>query len=305
MDNNLIYNEDCIIGLKRLPDNSVDCVLTDPPYMYLHKDQKLDRTFDEDKLFAEFDRIVKPTGFVVIFGRGESFYRWNTKLIGLGFKFKEEVVWDKVINSSPTTPINRFHETISILSKKGSINVCRVPYTEMKKYDIEHIISDVKMIKSALNNPSGFNKLHVFLEDNRNNYSNGSKPIFRYDREHKVRFGATFEKRRNKDKYMPIGPLSSIEFGCKERSIITISRDANSKTIHPTQKPVRLMERLLALTTKQGDLVLDPFCGSCPVGIACVNMDRDFIGWEIDEEYYNGGLGRYEAAKKDKEVANG
>lgn len=300
----MIYNEDCINGLSRIPDNSVDCILTDPPYMYL-KGQKLERPFDEDKLFAEFDRIVKPTGFVVLFGRGESFYRWNTKLIGLGFKFKEEVIWDKVKISSPTTQIARFHETISLLSKKGSINVCRVPYTEMKKYDIKHIITDVKSIKSALNNPLGLNKLHEFLDDNRNNYSGGSNPIFRYDRERKVRFEATFQKRKSKDRYRPIGPLSSIEFGCKERSIITISKDANSKTIHPTQKPVRLMERLLALTTKQGDLVLDPFCGSCPVGIACVKTGRDFIGWEIDNEYYNGGLGRYEAAKRDKEVENG
>lgn len=41
-----LYNEDCLIGMKRIPDASVDCVLTDPPYLYL-KNQKLDRSFDE------------------------------------------------------------------------------------------------------------------------------------------------------------------------------------------------------------------------------------------------------------------
>lgn len=53
-----LYNEDCLIGMKRIPDASVDCVLTDPPYLYL-KNQKLDRSFDEQAFFAEVKRILK------------------------------------------------------------------------------------------------------------------------------------------------------------------------------------------------------------------------------------------------------
>lgn len=300
MDKNLIYNEDCLEGLKRVPDGSVDCILTDPPYMYL-KGQKLERPFDEDKLFAEFDRIVKPTGFVVLFGRGESFYRWNTKLIGLGFKFKEEIVWDKVKISSPTTPIARFHETISLLSKDGKINVSNIPYTEQREYDFDKIETDLNRIVSGIGNSDNLLKLKYLINKKKEDINNESLIT---NRDFKHRFNATFKP---KCKRIDPGVLSlkAIEIGLKERSIIKVIRDKNSDIIHPTQKPVRLMERILALTTKQGDLVLDPFCGSCPVGIACVNMDRDFIGWEIDEEYYNGGLGRYEAAKRDKEVTNG
>nr|DAG12914.1 MAG TPA: adenine-specific methyltransferase [Caudoviricetes sp.] len=69
---NKIYNEDCLEGIKRIPDVSIDCILTDPPYLYL-KGQKLDRPFDEERLFSEFKRVLKPTGFVVLFGRGTSF----------------------------------------------------------------------------------------------------------------------------------------------------------------------------------------------------------------------------------------
>ena len=50
---NKIYNEDCLEGIKRIPDASIDCILTDPPYLYL-KGQKLDRPFDEHALFTEF-----------------------------------------------------------------------------------------------------------------------------------------------------------------------------------------------------------------------------------------------------------
>lgn len=74
---NKIYNEDCQEGIRRIPDASVDCILTDPPYLYLKK-QKLERPFNELKLFTEFKRVLKSTGFVVMFGRGTSFYRWNT-----------------------------------------------------------------------------------------------------------------------------------------------------------------------------------------------------------------------------------
>ena len=293
MDKNLIYNEDCLEGLKRVPDGSVDCILTDPPYLYL-KRQKLERPFDEDKLFSEFDRIVKPTGFVVLFGRGESFYRWNTKLIGLGFKFKEEVIWDKGANTSPLNQLMRYHETVSILSKKGTLNVTYVPYVEQRSTDFNRAIQDINKIASVLGNTERIETLKEFIESGKNNCVG--------ERSHGFNVA---EKGLQKQMDRDCITLRSIQHGMREGSIIRLKRDKRNDVIHPTQKPVRLMERLLALTTKQGDLVVDPFCGSCPVGIACVNMDRDFIGWEIDEEYYNGGLGRYEAAKRDKEVANG
>ena len=53
-----IYNEDCQEGIKRIPDASIDCILTDPPYLYL-KGQKLERKFDEQTLFSGFKRICR------------------------------------------------------------------------------------------------------------------------------------------------------------------------------------------------------------------------------------------------------
>lgn len=53
-----LYNEDCIEGMKRIPDGSVDVVLTDPPYLYL-KNQKLERQFDEQAFFEHVKRILQ------------------------------------------------------------------------------------------------------------------------------------------------------------------------------------------------------------------------------------------------------
>ena len=210
-------------------------------------------------------------------------------------KFKEEIVWDKVKNTSPLNQLMRYHETVSILSKDGTLNVTYVPYVEKRIINFDRAIKDINKIANVLGNTERIETLKEFIES-------GRKNNFLGERAHGFNVSESgLKKYEDRD----CGILRAIQYGMREGSIIRVKRDKHSDIIHPTQKPVRLMERLLALTTKQGDLVLDPFCGSCPVGIACVNMDRDFIGWEIDEEYYNGGLGRYEAAKKDKEVTNG
>lgn len=65
---------DCLEVLKTLPDNSIDAMIFDPPYLYLKK-HKLDRHFDEIKLFKECFRVLKKNGFLIYFGRGVPFYR--------------------------------------------------------------------------------------------------------------------------------------------------------------------------------------------------------------------------------------
>jgi site-specific DNA-methyltransferase (adenine-specific) len=77
-------------------------------------------------------------------------------------------------------------------------------------------------------------------------------------------------------------------------SIITGCFEANRGNIryHPTQKPVTLMEYLIKTYTKEDDVVLDPSYGSCAVGVACKNINRKFIGIELDNTYYEMGKER-------------
>lgn len=317
---NVVYNEKCETGLKRILDESVDCVLTDPPYMYL-KNQKLDNPFDEDLVFSEFKRILKPKGFVVMFGRGTSFYRWNTKLANMGFQFKEEIVWDKSYCTSPLMAISRVHETISIFTKgKGVINRCKVPYLEMKKHNIDSIITDIKRLCTTFHNPKSLKSIQDFLEHNdrcdrqiyekevhsivrpnirvgeracnvMQSIKNGcnEKSIIRTDMEHSDALNGHrfFGDRKTGDRACNV--MQSIEYGQNEKTIIKQPRDHYS-IIHPTQKPVRLLERLLNLVTQHGDLVVDPFAGSCSTAKACVNTSRNYICFEIDPEYYESGV---------------
>lgn len=71
------------------------------------------------------------------------------------------------------------------------------------------------------------------------------------------------------------------------RSVITFASDKQTCCLHPTQKPVALLEYLVRTYTNEGDTVLDNCMGSGSTGVACVNTNRNFIGIELDESYFN------------------
>ena len=77
------------------------------------------------------------------------------------------------------------------------------------------------------------------------------------------------------------------------KSILNISRDFSAQQqVHPTQKPVPLMEWLVKTYTNLGDIVLDPFMGSGSTGIACKNLYRSFVGVEQDSNYFDLAVSR-------------
>jgi adenine-specific DNA-methyltransferase len=75
-------------------------------------------------------------------------------------------------------------------------------------------------------------------------------------------------------------------------SVIAIDRVPSGKMIHPTEKPVELLERLIAMSTSPDDLVVDPFAGSASTLLAARNMGRNAIGFEDDEAHYVRALQR-------------
>lgn len=320
MSNKIILG-DCLDAMKQLPSESVNCIVTDPPYKYL-KNQKLESDFCEDTFFNEAKRVLKKDGFIVLFGRGTSFYRWNVKLAELGFSFKEEFIWDKSRQSSPALKISRVHETISVHAKgKGKINKVKIPYTEMREHDLDKVIVDINRIKSSLNNTKSLDAMLLFLQENKNNfnlamkkrYSNltindgvvnrvdvssgvlnsivngmNEKSIIRSD------FGkcgemplATCNHGGLNNGMRELTLLQSMIDGMNEKSIITQLQTDYYTSVHPTQKPVRLMERLIQIVAQNGDTILDPFMGSGSTILAAINLGLNYIGCEIDEDYFN------------------
>ena len=71
------------------------------------------------------------------------------------------------------------------------------------------------------------------------------------------------------------------------KAILEVSNASQVGKVHPTQKPVALMEYLIKTYTKENELVLDFTMGSGTTGVACKNLNRDFIGIELDDKYFN------------------
>ena len=65
------------------------------------------------------------------------------------------------------------------------------------------------------------------------------------------------------------------------------TKDTNGKNIHDTEKPVELMKTLVENSTQKGDIVLDPFVGVGATALACIESERNYIGIELDKNYYN------------------
>ena len=289
MKNIQLFNENNLEVMKRLPDESIDVVCIDPPYLYL-KNQKLERPFDELNFFSECKRLLTKNGFIVMFGRGTSFYRWNTILENLKFTFKEEIIWDKNYNSSAVHPLSRVHETISIFSKgNGVLNKIKVPYLESKKDDLNKIVGDIKRLRCVLSKSSELENVQSYLE-------NKIIPIVGGEKEATT----TLQKGVNKNS-VTASVMQMIEIGMNEKSVIRTEHERYSR-IHPTQKPVRLIERLLALVIpkdkpREKTVVADFFGGSMSCMEAVHNMRMQGIATEIDKEYFEDGKERIEKLK--------
>ena len=234
MINNVILG-DCLIEMLNIEDCSIDCIITDLPYGT--SSCKWDIVIPFDRLWEQYNRIIKKGGAIVLFGNEpfSSFLRLsNIKM------FKYDWIWEKSKSGSAFTakyrPVNK-HETISVFGN-GVIKY-NPQLTKGKAY---HRVHDTT--ECDINNHNiGFNKKKVETH----NYG------FRY-------------------------PITVQKFQQKWR---------RQDQLHPTQKPVELLEYLIKTYTNEGDLVLDSCAGSGTTLFAAKNLNRNFIGIEKDEVYYN------------------
>lgn len=91
--------------------------------------------------------------------------------------------------------------------------------------------------------------------------------------------------------------------GGGKHGVFTFSqRDNNSKKEHQTQKPILLMNELVHLFSNEGETVLDPFMGSATTGVACINLNRNFIGIERDQKYFDIACRRFENSMKQQRL---
>lgn len=223
-----VLNADSRDMIKRIPDNSIDFILTDPPYnLGKHSTGNISLPgrsamnndiaqwdlvdFNPEEWADEFIRILKPTGNLFIFTSYNMIGRWYNCL-DHKFDTTNFMVWHK------TNPAPKIY-------KAGFLNSCEMIFTCWNKKHTWNFSTQAKM--------------HNFLE-----------------------------------------------------SSICMRPERLSNPKHPSQKPVKILKRLIEIASNKGDIIFDPFMGVGSVGVASLELGRRFIGIEIEANYCQAGRER-------------
>ena len=223
--------------IKRIPDNSIDFILTDPPYnlgrhstgnIPLPKRSAINNDvaewdmvdFNPEEWADDFIRILKPTGNLFIFTSYNQLGRWYD-VLDHRFDTSNFMIWHK------TNPVPK-------IFKAGFLNSCEMIFTCWNKKHTWNFISQTEM--------------HNFIE-----------------------------------------------------SPICMRPERLSSPKHPTQKPVSILKKMIKIATNKDDIVFDPFMGVGSTGVAALELERRFIGVELDYEYFDAAKRRIETVLQSKE----
>ena len=292
----ILIQGDCLIKSDQIESGSVDLILTDLPYGNMKNapstwDKETltwDITIEPTKIYEIANRILRKNGKMVLFSQEPYTSKLITKAIP-NVPFNYRMIWEKdhFANSllAKKAPVGMF-EDILVFSKSSTDNT-----DETRKYLRE------EKERSGLTSKQ-FNYLFSDYTDKHGcrdrsvleHYWGKSQSVFpTKDIYENVLQKTGFFTKSYEDllainnKYLSTFNLWQ---GNKYKSnILKYKKDYNG--YHPTQKPVLLLEDLIKTFSNKNNLVVDLTMGSGSTGVACVNTNRNFIGIELDEGYFN------------------
>lgn len=224
---------DCLNVLKTIPDESIDLIVTDPPYKITSrgcsgtmggywKNEKAKKgiIFDNNNIsckdyLPEFYRVLKEKSILYLMCNNTNLQEMINVATETGFKFVKSLIWEK-----------------------GN-KICGRYYMGCFEYIL----------------------------------------LFRKGRDRPINNCGTPDILK-----IPIKKL----------------KDENGKNLHDTEKPVELMKILVENSSNEGEIVLDPFMGIGTTGVACKKLNRNFIGIEIDDKYFDIAMDRILGMKKEE-----
>lgn len=296
---------DCLELMKNIPDGSVDLILTDPPYGTMNGFNGIDWDFaiDPKEVYTIANRILRKNGKMVLFSQEPYTSRLITEARP-NVPFSYRMIWEKDIYGNALfakkAPLI-FFEDILVFSKTHDTDGIH-PLREYFKKVRQYIPVSTGEINKVLDNVMSSH--HYFT-----NGMQFSVPVERdYDKLIQV-FGIDkmegfkpYIELRATDKQFKKALPSTFnlwEGGKYKSNILKYRKDYDG--YHPTQKPVLLLEDLIKTFSNAGDLVVDLTMGSGSTGVACVNTNRNFIGYELEEDYFDIATKRINKAIKDHE----
>jgi len=362
---------DCLQALKKMKDNSIDAVVTDPPYGLSFMGKKWDYDVPSVDIWAECLRVLKPGGYLLAFAGTRTQHRMAVRIEDAGFEIRDMIAWvygsgfpksldvSKAIDkqagaereivrhksrpatsgtmsgSSDTRPwIEKsrelgYHEVAgkqpvteeakqwegwgtALKPALEPITVARKPLSEktvaenVLKWGTGGINIDGSRIGTEDKyNAKGMKSLGVMHDDNwvpkeitQSMHSQGrfpanfihdgsEEPVSLLGNSARFFYCAKSSKSERNEGLEGMEKKEAPKFSGGDET------RPNKNTLrplmenhHPTVKPIKLMQYLVNLVSTEGATILDPFCGSGSTGVACRNTNRNFVGIEKDESYF-------------------
>ena len=242
---NQIYNCDCLEGMKKIPDGSVDFILSDLPFQMT--DCHWDKKIPFEPMWKEFYRVAKKNAAMALFANG----KFLIELAASNLKdYRYKIVWLKNLATgflnAKKMPL-KCHEDVLIFYRQ--LPTYNPQFTQGKPY------------------------IHHGNQYRSENYRDGIE-----------NWRTSSDGRRF--------PRDIVK-GCQPQ--------VNDTAFHPTQKPVELLEYLIKTYTNEGEVVLDATIGSGSTAVAAINTNRQFIGFELDEKYFEIAQKRISEAQAKRE----
>jgi site-specific DNA-methyltransferase (adenine-specific) len=291
-----LYKGDCLEQHKHIKDGSVDLVLTDLPYgtvkglgnSRVAKEKKYnvsewDITIDTDQVMQIANRILRKNGKMILTANQP----FTTELISKAIPnlpHSYNMYWDKM------------HFANCLVSNKAPVSYIEDVLVFSKKYDVENlhplrtyfgnVLSFIGLKKKNVIEAIGQRADHVFRIKSSQFELCKKETYLALITEYRI---------NNMDGFLNYSELEKINErhtstfnlweGNKYKSnILKYKKDYDG--YHPTQKPVLLLEDLMKTFSNENDSVVDLTMGSGTTGVACKNLNRDFIGIEIDKDYF-------------------
>jgi site-specific DNA-methyltransferase (adenine-specific) len=285
---------ECIEMMKKIPNNSIDMICTDPPYFLdglgndwnkekldgkgsssmignLPKGMKFDR--NQSKKFKEFYknvsieafRILKPGGAFMSFSSPRLYHAMASAMEDAGFEIRDMLGW--IYTKSQVKAFSQNHiidndKVMSAEKKEQVKELCNNWKTPQLKPAIEPICFAAKPIEGRY--IDNFQKYGVGLMN-------------------------TSQDTKVGQEYFPANILVTQDVGQDLDKVFLVSKPTKAEkgeyNTHLSVKPTSLIGQLIRLFTKENAIVLDPFMGSGTTAVACIQNNRQYIGFDINKAY--------------------
>ena len=290
-----LIHGDCLIESDNIESGSVDLILTDPPYGNMKNAPSTwdktktawDETIPPQKLYETANRILRKNGKMILFSQEPYTGQLTTQAIP-NVPFNYRMIWEKdnfanalLCNKAPVS----YFEDILVFSKyeedKTGHALQDYFYNEFKKsgFTVKEICEKLgtthashfftKGMQFRVPNEKYLKQLQNITGRFQIEYAEIAKTQSEFLERHRIDFPSTF----------------NLWEGNKYKSnILKYKKDYTG--LHPTQKPILLLEDLIKTFSNEGNLVVDLTMGSGSTGVACLNTNRNFIGIEKDDTYF-------------------